>query len=187
MSQENLEIVRQPIAVRADSRRRLEERLFMRFPGLLSLAGRAVWRLSPRSRIRQAIIRRGVLLGFEAANRRDYAAAFVLYSEDGETINPAELVQVGLVEAKTRGRIARLDFQRRWDAEWGEFRNEPEEVIDLGDRTLILGRLCGSGMSSGVPFDREVGYLATVSAGLAIREHVFFNHSEALEAAGLSE
>jgi hypothetical protein len=37
MSQENVEIVRQPITVRARSHRRLEQRLALRFPRLLTL------------------------------------------------------------------------------------------------------------------------------------------------------
>ena len=187
MSEENAEAVRQRVAVRPSSRRSLEQRVLVRFPGLLPRVGRRVWRRPPRSRIRQAAIRRGARLAFEAINRRDYEAGFLPYSEDGETIYPAEFVQVGLGEATTRGRPARVDTQRRWDADWGEFRNELDEVIDLGDRALIVARMVGSGASSGASFDREVAYLLTVSDGLAIREQVFLSHREALEAAGLSE
>jgi ketosteroid isomerase-like protein len=132
------------------------------------------------------VISRGARLAFEAINRRDYEAGFLTYSEDGETIYPAEFVQVGLVETTTRGRTTRVDVQRRWDADWGDFRNEPDEVTDLGDRVLVLARMVGSGASSGASFDREVAYLLTVSNGLAIREQVFLSHGEALEAAGLA-
>ena len=34
--------------------------------------------------------------------------------------------------------------------------------------------------------DREVAYLGTIKAGQAIREQIFLNHREALDAAGLS-
>ena len=187
MSQENDGPVRHRIAVESSSRRRLDERLFVRFPSLVSLVGQGVWRLSPRTQLRQTMLRRGTRLAFEAINRRDYESGFLAYSEDGETFYPAEFVQVGLVKTRTSGRMSRVDTQRRWDADWGEFRNEPDELIDLGDRVLILGRLLGRGVSSGASFAREVGYLLTVSNGFAIREQVFLSHSEALEAAGLRE
>jgi hypothetical protein len=59
MSQENVEVVRQPVAVRAQSRPSLEERLFSRFPRVFELLARAFgrfWRvLPPCSRMRRAI------------------------------------------------------------------------------------------------------------------------------------
>jgi hypothetical protein len=63
------EIVRQPVTVRSRSRRRLEERLALRLPGLVALLSRAVARLSPRSRLRRGAFRRGARLAFEAVNR----------------------------------------------------------------------------------------------------------------------
>ena len=83
MSQENVEIVRQPITLRAHTRRRLEERLALRFPGAVILLVRAVWRLPPRSRLRQAYLRRAVQLGFEALNRDDVEAAFATLPPGG--------------------------------------------------------------------------------------------------------
>ncbi len=186
MAQENVEIVRQPIAVRAHSRRSVDQRLWLRFPGLLALVAEVVGRLSPRSRLRQATLKRGTRLSFEANNRRDYAASFLSYRQDGESIYPPDFASVG-VGTRLRGRMDRIDFQRRWDADWGEFRNEPEELIDLGDRVVVLGRFVGSGASSGASFDREIAYLFTQRGGLIAREQVFLSHSEALEAAGLSE
>src|SRR2546425_2810202 len=127
MSQENVEIVRQPIAVQAASRRRLEERLGLRFPRALALLSRAVSRLRPRSRLRRATVHRLVRLGFEAINRGDFEAAFALYHSDIEVIEPPEVVKLGL-DAVSRGREGRIRVQQRWHAEWGELRFEPEEL-----------------------------------------------------------
>ncbi len=66
MSRENVEVVRQPVVLEAHSRRCLEERLFLRFPNVLVALTRATWRLSPRSRPRQMLLRRAVTVGFEA-------------------------------------------------------------------------------------------------------------------------
>jgi len=186
MSQENVEIVRQPIVVEAHPHRRLQERLFLRFPhGLVALT-RATCRLSPRSRLRQMLLRRAVTVGFEATNRRDYETPFAFYHPEGELITPPQLVGLGF-EPLYRGREDRIGFQRRWIDEWGEFRFEPEEIIDLGDRVLLIGRITGSGLSSRVLVDSEWANLLTVSAGQVVGEQIFVEHGEALEAAGLSE
>ena len=52
---------------------------------------------------------------------------------------------------------------------------------------MVIGRFEGSGPSSGAGFDNEFAEIFTISAGRVIREQAFFDHAEALEAAGLSE
>ena len=185
MSQENVEIVRQPVAVGTRSRRRLEERLALRFPRLFALAARGVWRLPPHSRLRRALIGRAIRLGYEAANRADHDATFLLYHPDCESIVPSQLAALG--EPGARGREERIRWQKKWRAEWGEFRFEPDEVIDLGDRQLVVGHIRGSGLASGVSVESEWAVLFNSAAGRVIREQIFADHREALEAAGLSE
>jgi hypothetical protein len=60
-------------------------------------------------------------------------------------------------------------------------------MLDLGDRLLFVGRIKGSGLSSGAGFETAWANLLTLSAGRVIREEPFFDHREALEAAGLRE
>jgi hypothetical protein len=71
--------------------------------------------------------------------------------------------------------------------EWGDFRYQPDQMIDLGDRILLLGRMIGSGPSSGVGVDSEWADLCMLANGQVIREQVFFDRVEALTAAGLAE
>jgi ketosteroid isomerase-like protein len=185
MSEENV-VVRQSMAVKPQSqRRRLEERLVGRFPRVFAFLARAAWRLSPRSRLRQVLLRRTMRLCFEATNRGD-VWPFALYHPNCESIFPPQIATLG-VESGTHDLEERVRFQRRWYAEWGGFRLEPEELIDLGDGVLMIGRVKGSGLSSGAGFDSEWGVLFTVSGGQVIREQVFLDHGEALKAAGLSE
>jgi hypothetical protein len=187
MSQGNVEIVRQPLAVKADSHRRLVERVSLRLPGVVTLLGGAVLRLSSRSVLRQKVVRRSGRLFLEAYNRRDFDATYSRYHPHSETNLPHQLVEVGF-EPVARGRQAIISTQRRWHADWGEFRIEPDEIIDLGGRVLVLGRIRGSGLSSGAGMDGNWALLVTVSTGAwIIREQVFFDHAEALEAAGLRE
>ena len=123
MSQENVEVVRQPITAAARSRRRLEQHL-VRSPPAFTLFAGAMWRfyllLPSHSRLRGAIARRYTQQAAEALNRGDLEAACALYHPDVEAIFAA----LGF-EPVLRGREARLDFQRRWNAEWDEWGSSP--------------------------------------------------------------
>ena len=186
MSRENVEVVRRPLTLKANSRRRLEERLALRFPGVVERVTAAVWRLPPRSRLRRAFIRRAVSSGWEALNRGDLDVAFVLYHPDVESTVDSRLASVGL--KSSHGREARVGVQRQGLAAFDEFRFESEELIDLGDGRLVtVGRMKGSGLSSGAAFDTDWAALFTLSAGRVIREQIFLDRDEALEAAGLQE
>ena len=185
MSREEAEVVRQPIAKAGHPRRRLEERLGLRFPRASAFLAGRVLRLTPRSRLRQAVVRRAVQLGYGAMNRGDYDAAFMLYHPDVEHSTPPLFAGLG-TESVTHGREERVRFQRRWSTEWGEIRVEPEEIFDLGSRLLVVGRLEASGLRSGASVENEWAQLLTLSAGQVIREQAFSGHGEAFEAAGLA-
>jgi ketosteroid isomerase-like protein len=184
MSQEN--VTRQSLTLAADSHRRLEERLTLRFPYIQTLVLRGWSKLAPQSRLRQAIVRRVVRLGFEAANRGDYEVTFSLYDPDMEFIPPTGLIGLG-DEASYRGLEARVRYEYNWRAQWGDFRYEPDELRDLGDRILVIGCISSSGASSGAATETDFANIFTLSAGRIIREHVYFNRAEALEAVGLLE
>ena len=184
MSQEKRAVARQSIHLGTHPRRRLDGRMALRFPRALAFLARAVWRLPARSRVRKGLLRRAVRLSFEAINRRDYESTFGLYHPDCELITPPELVGLGF---EYHGREKRIGFQRKWIADWGEFGFHPEEIIDLGDRALLVGHIEGSGLSSGVGFESEWANLLTISAGRVIGEQIFLVNADALEAAGLSK
>ena len=188
MSQENVEPARQPLAVTPSFRRRFDERLALRFPGAFNLLDRLAWRLPPQSRLRRAVFHRAAQLGLEAVNRRDYDSAFARYDQHVELVLESRLVGLGF-DRVYRGLEERVRFQERWFAEWGDFRFAPKELIDLGDRRILLsGQIVGRGLSSGAAFDSDWAILVTISAGAKIvREEVFFDPDEALEAAGLRE
>ena len=187
MSQESPRIVRQPLVVATGSRRRVEERLGLRFPAVVRFLGGLVWRLPPHSRLRQAFLRRAATMGCEAANRADFEAAFVLYDPQVELVTDPRFIELGF-DGVYRGRAERIRFQQRWSAEWGDFQFAPEELIDLGDGRLFMrGRTVGSGLTSGAGFDNDWAVLLTFSDGRIVREQFFFDREAAIEAAGLRE
>ena len=180
------EVVRHPLTLAPDSRRHLDERLVLRFPYLKVLLARVWSNRPPSSRLRQAIVRRLVRQAFEAANRGDYEVAFAFYDRDIEFFPPVGLVGLG-DQASYRGLDERMRYQQNWHAEWGEFRYEPDELRDLGDRLLAIGRIRSSGLTSGAGTDTDYADLFTLAAGRVTREQTFFNRGDGLNAAGLSE
>jgi ketosteroid isomerase-like protein len=145
-------------------------------------------RLSPRSRLRRGAIRLLFPRALEALNRGDLEAFSIFVHPEIESVNTPEVVALGGLVAGSRGRETWIEGQRRWLADWGELRYEPDEVLDLGgDRFLLLGRGRGTGRVSGIELDTEWGLLASISDGLLAREQNFLDKAEALKAAGLSE
>jgi ketosteroid isomerase-like protein len=76
---------------------------------------------------------------------------------------------------------------RRWLEEWDKFRYIPEDVIDLGERAFMRVRLSGRAKASGIQLDQMIFHLWTFRDGMPWRCDVFFDESQALEAAGLRE
>ncbi len=66
-------------------------------------------------------------------------------------------------------------------------RVEIEELIDRGDRVIVIGTLHGMGRGSGADVERRQGYIWTIRDGKAVRFEWFTDPREALKAAGLSE
>ena len=79
---------------------------------------------------------------------------------------------------------------RRWwanvEASFEELEASVDDVRDLGDRMLALGHLRAR-FRSGVTLETEIAWLIRYRDGLAVWGHAYQSHTEALEAAGLSE
>jgi ketosteroid isomerase-like protein len=74
------------------------------------------------------------------------------------------------------------------DEVWGEFRIEPDEFVDAGDRVVVIGRWVGRGRGSGVEVNQPIADVFTLHGGRVVRCQIgYSNRAEALEAVGLSE
>ena len=190
MSQENVEPVRHSLQLRERSGRTLEQRVAMRLPWFAGLWLRLMARLPPRSRLRQALLLRASADSMDAINRGDFEAVLLGYHPDVEF--EQALVGGGYGElgfqASYRGHEGFRKFQADWHSHWAEIRYEPQELIDLGDRILVLMQGTVRGEASGASVTQPMAILATFNEhGKVIRERRFFDHTEALAAAGLSE
>ena len=132
------------------------------------------------------MIRHVVGRAFEAANRGDYEAAFAVLPPGYEAYPNPELIGLGF-ERVYVGPEERLRFQNQWIDSLGDFQQEPGEIIDAGEKLVVLTRMRGTGLGSGLTFESELGYVLTMSDGRLAREQSFRSHAEALEAAGLQD
>jgi len=120
----------------------------------------------------------------DAFNRRDLEA-FLALQDSGVQFTPYERAVEGL------GPYRGHDGVRRW---WEEtlaalpdLHVELDEVRDLGDVTLVRGRLRGHGAASGASFERTYWGVFRWRDKRTVWWHAFASEAEALDAADLRE
>jgi ketosteroid isomerase-like protein len=188
MSQDDVEVVRKPLRVRERSSRTLDQRLALHFPRLAVACLRPIGKLAPTSRLRRAALYRGVRLALEAYNRRDLDAVFIPWPAEFEYRPARNWVEAGLVEPCYRGREGYRRYIATADEVWGEENYlQPLELIDLGERLLVLADVRMRAQASGVPLTEAYAAVSTLRDGLVIHVQEYFDHAEALEAVGLRE
>jgi ketosteroid isomerase-like protein len=164
--------------------RNLEERFLLRFPSLLRRGARIFSRLSPRSRLRRAFLRRALVSGWAAFNRRDFELRRVFFAPDVESELPPGTQTLGL-SGMFRGHAAMEQAISEFAESWSSWGLEPAYILDLGDRLLCLGFFRGRGQASGVQLEQEYAQLLTLREGLVTRDEGWFRWEEGLRAAGL--
>jgi ketosteroid isomerase-like protein len=182
------EPVRTPVGI--DTRRRggrsVDERFFVRWPAVWRAVARLVQRLPQRARLRRVLLRRAVLTGMAAFARWDLELMLVLYAPECQLEMPPEFVNTGMrsVYEGHRGlRDLSADLREAFD----EMAREPREIVDAGDRAVVLGRIHTRARQSGVELDSPVGDVGWVEHGLIVRQCVFLDWNAALRSAGIPQ
>jgi ketosteroid isomerase-like protein len=179
-------VVRIPVQARERSRRSLDERLALRFPRLAATAARRIFTMRPDSRFRRNAVARAVRQGAEAYNRRDLDAVVAGWHPEFEYIPDANWVKAGLVEPRYRGPEGYRKYVAGTDEVWGgQNLLKPTEVIDLGDRLVMLATVPMRAKASGVPLTEAYALVMTLAEGQVVRAQEYFAHAEALQAVGL--
>ena len=167
--------------------RTLDERLYVRFPWLLPRLVASVMRLRPGSRVRRALVARATYRGWATLDRDDLELLLCCVDPDVEVRWPADGVAAFPdVKGMYRGHEG---YRRMWDAvnePWNEVEAHPEEVIDAGDRLLVIGRFTGRGKASGIRAEAPMFVVVRFRAGKVVSELFFNTRDEALDAAGLN-
>lgn len=184
---EKVEMVRSPLRARERSRRTLDQRLFLRIPWLASASFRRILKLPPSSRLRQSALSRSAQLALEAYNRRDLDAVLIAAHPEFEYRPERNWVEAGLVEPCYRGLEEYRKFIATVDEVWGgENYLEPLELIDLGERFVVLAKGRMRAQASGVRLTEEYAGVSTVKDGWVISLQEYYDHSEGLKAVGMS-
>ena len=191
MSQENVKPprgVRYRVALPSEAagrRRTLDERLFVRFPGLSRLLTDRVMRLPLGSRLRRGFLTRSVVRGCAAANRRDFDLMLTGWADDIDyRAVEGALDDRGPIHGKAEMRA----YVQDWLDTFDQLKVEPLEVIDAGqDQVIAVTRISGRAKLSGVETDLTYAALYTFRDGKIARGREYWTKEQALEAAGLSE
>ncbi len=182
----NPQVVRKPVPLREGKGRAFEQRFFARVPWLAASSLRLVARLPPSSRLRQALMWRGIRLSAEAFNRRDLDALAPTRDPDFEFHPPREAVESGFFEPCYRGAAGYGRYVSELSDVWGaDMRIESMELIDMGDRLVLLFDAPVRARASGVPLTGKLASVATLANGRVIHQQDYFDHDEAVEAVGL--
>ena len=150
-------------------------------------AFRLVTVLPPSSRIRQAGLQRTIRMAIEAYNRRDLEAVAVAFHPGLEYYPYREFVEAGLADPCYHGPSGYRSYIEATYDVWGtEVRLYPTELIDLGDRLVLLADMPMRAQGSGIPLAETYATIATIKQGKVIRQQDFLDQAEALEAVGLA-
>ena len=122
---------------------------------------------------------------YEAWQQRDFEAALAPFDDDFEWIGPPDISRDESGRAFGLGGMTRS--LQRWLENWTDYHYELRELIDHGDHVLAAGWQRGRGRDSGVEVAEDIFSVWTLQNGKVIRQRMFRDRTEALEAAGLQE
>jgi ketosteroid isomerase-like protein len=152
---------------RKRQRRTLEERLLLRFPGLMARVNAHVLRLPPGSRLRRSLVMRSFRTAYQAFSRGDFDAAFARLHPDVEWHTPANFPDAEILH----GRDAVLEwYGSRWVNSWDWWETEPERIVDRGGGTMIVHAVTrGRGRASGIEVELRDVDVYEIRSGWAVR------------------
>ncbi len=118
------------------------------------------------------------------AGERDVSADF--YAEDIEVCPDASrFPQAEPFRGRENYKRFLADIDQGWEG--GSSLSEIKELFPVGDRVVARGEWGGTGEASGIDMRSSLTSISTVRDGRIIKIEFFFDHAEALEAAGLEE
>jgi hypothetical protein len=180
------EVVRTPIGsdARLPTRRTLEERLMVRWPGAWAALSRALQLLPPRSRLRRALLRRNALSGWGAWVRGDLDLCLVRFAPDYHYDAPPEWLIAGMPSVY-RGHAGLREWSADLREAWEFLDHTPLELVDAGDVIAFLCRIRLRARVSGIELDSRLGQVFWIERGLIARERDFSDWDEALRVVGI--
>ena len=163
------------------TRRTVDERLLVRWPWLFVRLARVFERMPPRSRIRRAVLGRGVHSAWGAWSRGDLDLVLVRYAPDVVLDAIPNMIAAGMSRT-----YEGHEGIRRLSADWGEAWEKmgvvPVEVLDFGHCVLTYGRGQVQARGLDIEFEYDVYSVVWWDRGLIVRHRDFTDREEALRA-----
>jgi ketosteroid isomerase-like protein len=120
---------------------------------------------------------------YERVNRDDWDGAAELVDPDIE--QPGTIG--GLEEPRLAHGLSEIrEVYERDEEAWGDYRIEPEKLIEAGDQVVVFHREYQRGKSSGIELVTETAAVIELQGGRIVRIQGYMERAAALEAAGLS-
>lgn len=117
----------------------------------------------------------------EAYNRRDLDVVVIGYDPEVEYCPARNWVEAGFFEPSYRGAAGYREYVATTAEVFGsEVYFKPTELIDLGDRIVVLANVPMRAQASGIPLTEAFAYVWTLKDGRAIRIQEYYDHDEAL-------
>lgn len=110
--------------------------------------------------------------------RGDYAAALPVFADDVEVVTSIE---------RYHGLAGVVEEAQRWEGMWNDYRFEVDDLVDAGDKVVLLYHQSGTSKTSGVVLEERAGWVYTLREGKIARVEMFQDRSSAFRAAGLEQ
>jgi len=113
------------------------------------------------------------------------------FAENSEVLDPEFVWDMSRMEvlesASYTGDEGFRSFFESWAEGFASDQVEAEEIVDAGDRVVVMVHHSGRGMTSGIEVDQRYAMVWTVRDGRAMRMDMYPARAEALKAVGLEE
>ena len=107
--------------------------------------------------------------------RGDYEAALPAFADDVEVVTSLE---------RYYGPEGVVEEAERWEEMWTDYRFEVEDLVDCGDKVVLLYHQSGRSKTSGVVLEERAGWVYTLREGKIARVEMFQDRELALQASG---
>jgi ketosteroid isomerase-like protein len=114
---------------------------------------------------------------YEALNRGETGKALAALDGDAEWVEHSSLPEAGAY----RGREAIEAFLHGFLESWEEFRQDPEQIVDAGERVGVVLHSFARGKGSGVEVEMRYAHVWTMRDGRGVRVDTYEDAAEALE------
>ncbi len=108
--------------------------------------------------------------------RGDYEAALPAFAPDVEVVTSLE---------RFHGPAGVVVEAKRWEEIWSDYRFEVEDIIDSGDKVVLLYFQVGKAKGSGVEVEERAAWVYTLREGKIALVEMFQDRATALRAAGV--